>query len=141
MNGVGYIIMSSKIQQGPSPINPSLIPVENLPRVRQNEVSGDERRSKPSTKPLVSVSSRKPLPLDVSEVDTKPVISLEVDSDSLGILSPAVADQLTYDLTKLYLTVRKEAESNHSLVVSTGLKALEELIRHREIVHRGRTGS
>lgn len=68
-----------------------------------------------------------------------PFVSLDMKLEDMEIFKEATMDQVTWELTQLYLTVEQLVKEDDSLELKNGLKALEDQIRLLEYLHKGRT--
>ncbi len=132
--------MSAKVGQQPIPF-PTVVKPDELQPVRgrggANEV--DRGKSGGKSSPAVSVSARKPVPLEIPTRQAVPLVVLEMEIEDLNALRSVVTDQTTFEVTELYSHIKSIAQGNDSLPIRQGLEALEEQVRLREYLHVRRT--
>ncbi|MEM7620379.1 MAG: hypothetical protein AAF228_07935 [Pseudomonadota bacterium] len=111
---------------------------------RIQEVEHYQKLPEPKVKEVQKLSPQERLErLDTLEklIQKSPFVSLDMRPEYMELFKRSSIDQVTWELTQLYLAVESlmnTSGSEDSLIYENGLKALEGHIRLHEYVHKGR---
>lgn len=81
---------------------------------------------------------RQPIPLEFS-AQPKPLTALDMEDHHIAPLSSAHIDQITFEVTQLYLKVEQIAADEKDPEMLKDLEALANQIRYMELLHTART--
>ncbi len=85
--------------------------------------------------------NRQPTPLQLDAGKPKPLSIIEIPEEYMAVLKSASIDQISFELSQIYLALKEHEKDDNSLEVKQGLKAIEEQIRLFEHLHVARTSA
>ena len=117
-------------------------PIQPVDSSKLREVEQYRESSGPiqvSTSPSTGVSSKPNVGLANKQNTINPFLSSNIGQEHFDPLRNSSSDQITWELTQLYVTIEEMASKDNSMELQDGLKALEDEIRLLEYLYKGKT--